>query len=73
MYFHEIGFRWSQRVVGKKAILRSRNGRTKTRCLWIRGAPALQLQNLLPTAPGRQIRRPSTGGISIKSTTAVFC
>ena len=44
LYFKEIGFRWSQRRVAGRAILRSRKGREVVRTLWSRIAPALQLR-----------------------------
>ena len=65
LYFCEIGFRWSQRIAGKKVDRRSRDGRIKSRRLWSRVAPALQMQHLLRGAQGQQIRRSSAGGIMI--------
>jgi hypothetical protein len=65
LYFHEMGFRWSQRVASKKVNRLTRNGRIKSRCLWSRVAPSLQIQNLLRGAQGQQIRRSSSGGILI--------
>lgn len=65
LYFCEIGFRWSQRIAGKKVDRRSRDGRIKSRRLWSRVAPALQMQHLLRGAQGQQIRRSSAGGIKI--------
>ena len=71
LYFQEIGFRWSQRIAGKKADRRTRNGRMTSRRLWTRVAPALQMQHLLRAAQGQQLRRSSKGGIVI-NTGAVF-
>ena len=71
-YFHEIGFRWSQRVVTGEVIRRTRRGREKVRTLWSRVPPALQLLQVFRAATGRQMRRTSSGGIAIKSTVAVF-
>jgi ISXO2 transposase-like protein/transposase-like zinc ribbon protein len=71
-YFHEIGFRWSQRVVTGEVIRRTRRGREKVRTLWSRVPPALQLLQVFRAAIGRQMRRTSSGGIAIKSTVAVF-
>ncbi len=65
LYFHEIGFRWSQRIVGKKADRRTRNGRMTSRRLWSRVAPALHIQYLLHGAQGQQIRRSPKGGIVV--------
>ena len=65
LYFCEIGFRWSQRIAGKKVDRRSRDGRIKSRRLWSRVAPALQMQHLLRGAQGQQISRSSAGGIKI--------
>jgi hypothetical protein len=72
LYFHEIGFRWSQRIVTGKAIRRSRKGREKVRVLWTRISPALQLPKVFCAAIGKQMRRASNGGLTIKSTVAVF-
>lgn len=72
LYLHEIGFRWSQRIAGKTADRRSRNGRIKSRRLWSRIAPAFQMQHLLRGAQGQQIRRSSAGGIMINPLSAVF-
>lgn len=36
LYFHEIGFRWSQRVVTGNVIRKTRHGRESTRTLWSR-------------------------------------
>ena len=71
-YFHEIGFRWSQRVVTGEVIRRTRRGREKVRTLWSRVPPALQLLQVFRAAIGRQMRRTSSGGIAIKSTVTVF-
>jgi len=68
--FHEIGFRWSQRIVTGKAIRRSRKGREKLRVLWERISPALQLPQVFCAAIGRQMRRAANGGRKIKSTIA---
>jgi transposase-like protein len=65
LYFHEIGFRWSQRIAGNRVDRKTRNGRVKSRRLWSRIAPALQIQQLLRGAAGQQIRRSSIGGIVI--------
>jgi ISXO2-like transposase domain len=34
LYLHEIGFRWSQRIVEGEVVRRNRHGREKTRTLW---------------------------------------
>ncbi len=34
LYFHEIGFRWSQRIVTGQAVRKSRNGRESIKTLW---------------------------------------
>ena len=43
LYFHEIGFRWSQHIAEGEVIRRTRHGREITRTLWSRVPPALQL------------------------------
>ncbi|BAB52169.1 msl5783 [Mesorhizobium japonicum MAFF 303099] len=72
LYFHEIGFRWSQRVVSGSAIRKTRHGREIMRRLWSRVPPALQLPTVFCAATGRQMRRSPDGGITIKSAVAVF-
>ena len=72
LYFHEIGFRWSQRIVEGKVVRRNRHGREKTRTLWSRVPPALQLPQIFRVAIGRQMRRTRSGGIAIKSAIAAF-
>jgi ISXO2-like transposase domain/Transposase zinc-ribbon domain len=73
LYFYEIGFRWSQRVVTGQVTRRSRSGRKRVRTLWNRIPPSLQLATVLRTAVGRQMRRTPNGSISIKSSIAAFC
>jgi hypothetical protein len=72
LYFHEIGFRWSQRIVSGQAARVSRNGRKSTRTHWTRVPPALQLRQVFRAAAGREMRRGPKGGITIKSSIAVF-
>lgn len=72
LYFHEMGFRWSQRIVVGQAVRKSRRGRQIIRTLWERVPPALQLLQVFRFATGRQMRRSPDGGIVIKSTVAVF-
>ncbi|TPW26121.1 IS1595 family transposase [Martelella alba] len=72
LYFHEMGFRWSQRVVSGQAIRKNRNGKESLKVLWSRVPPALQLLQVFRSATGRQMRRSPPGGITIKSTVAVF-
>ncbi|TNM60130.1 IS1595 family transposase [Aliirhizobium smilacinae] len=72
LYFHEMGFRWSQRVVTGQVIRKSRSGKESTKTLWSRIPPALQLQQVFRAAVGRQMRRSHDGGIIIKSAVAVF-
>ena len=72
LYFHEIGFRWSQRVAEGEVIRRTRHGREKVRTLWSRVPPALQLPQVFRAAVGREMRRTRISGISIKSAIAVF-
>jgi hypothetical protein len=72
LYFHEIGFRWSQRVVTGTANRRTRKGRQVSRTLWSRIPPALQLTTLFPRAVGRELRRTRDGSILIKSAVAAF-
>ena len=52
LYFHEIGFRWSQRVVTGNAVLKTRRGRETIRTLWSRVPPALQLMSVFRAAAG---------------------
>lgn len=72
LYFQEIGFRWSQRVVTGSTVRKTRHGREIVRTLWSRVPPALQLPNVFRAAIARQMRRSPDGGISIKSAVAVF-
>ncbi len=72
LYFHEIGFRWSQRIATQAVIRRTRRGREKIRTLWSRVPPALQMPQVFRAATGREMRRTRRGGIAIKSTVAVF-
>jgi hypothetical protein len=71
LYFNEIGFRWSQRVVGH-AMRRTRRGREVVKPLWARIAPALQSSAVFKSAVGRQLRRTLRGGIQIQCAVAVF-
>jgi transposase-like protein len=73
LYFHEMGFRWSQRIITGQTTRRTRNGREAIKILWERIPPALQLPKVLQAATGRQMRRTRAGGIAIKSEIAVFC
>ena len=72
LYFTEIGFRWSQRVVSGQAVRQTRKGRRVVKTLWSRIPPALQLPAALKSAVGRQLRRTRRGGIQIRSAVAVF-
>lgn len=72
LYFHEIGFRWSQRIVTGQAVRKSRSGKESMKILWSRVPPALQLVQVFRAATGRQMRRSPDGGITIKSAVAVF-
>ena len=72
LYFHEIGFRWSQRIAEGEVLRRNRHGRVKTKTLWSRVPPALQLPQVFRAAVGRELRRTRIGGIAIKSPIAVF-
>ena len=72
LYFHEIGFRWSQRIVEGEVIRRTRRGRERVRTLWSRVPPALQLPQVFRAAIGREMRRTRIGGIVIKSSIAVY-
>ena len=64
LYFNEIGFRWSQRIVAGKAVRQNRKGRKVTKTLWSRVAPATQLSTLFGAAVGRQLRRTRTRQIT---------
>jgi len=70
LYFHEIGFRWAQRVVSGSAVRKTRHGRETMRTLWSGVPPALQLRTVFRAATGPDAPKP--GGIIIKSTVAVF-
>lgn len=72
LYFREIGFRWSQRVVSGSAFRKTRHGREVLRTIWSRVPPALQLPTVFRAATGRQMRRSPDGGITIKSAVAAF-
>lgn len=72
LYFHEIGFRWSQRIVTRSAVRTTRHGREIRQIHWSRVPPALQLLNVFRSVTGRQMRRSPDGGLVIKSTVAVF-
>lgn len=72
LYFHEIGFRWSQRIVTRSAVRTTRHGREIRQIHWSRVPPALQLLNVFRSATGHQMRRSPDGGLIIKSTVAVF-
>jgi hypothetical protein len=72
LYFNEIGFRWSQRVVTGQAPRRTRKGRQVTKTLWARVPPALQLPAVFRSAIGREMRRTKAGGIDLLSKVAVF-
>ena len=62
LYFNEIGFRWSQRVMTGTAVRRTHRGREVVKPLWRRIPPALQLSNAFKSAVGRQLRRTAQGG-----------
>src|SRR6516164_5610033 len=72
LYFHEIGFRWSQRIAEGEVVRRNRHGREKSQTLWSRVPPALLLPQVFRAAVGREVRRTRVGGIAIKSAVAVF-
>lgn len=72
LYFNEVGFRWSQRVMTGTAVRRMRRGREVVKPLWCRIPPALQLANVFKSAVGRQLRRTSRGDIRIQCTVAIF-
>ena len=55
-----------------EVVRRNRYGREKTRTLWSRVPPALQLPQVFRAAVGREMRRTRIGGITIKSAIAVF-
>lgn len=72
LYFNEVGFRWSQRVVSGQAVRRTRKGREVVRPVWSRIAPALQLPAVFRSAVGRQLRRTANGSIQVRCAVAVF-
>ena len=53
LYFHEIGFRWSQHIVSGQAVRKSRSRRERMKILWLRVPPALQLLQVFRVATGR--------------------
>jgi hypothetical protein len=55
---------------GRKGLRRTTKRKTKT--LWSRVPPALQLPQIFRAAVGRELRRTRIGGIAIKSPIAVF-
>jgi len=59
-------------IVTGQATRRTRQGREIIKPIWSRVPPALQLPTILQAATGRQMRRTRAGGISIKSSVAVF-
>lgn len=72
LYFNEIGFRWSQRVITGQMVRRTRKGRDLVKPRWTRISPALQLPGVFRAAIGRQLRRTKAGGIQITCAVAVF-
>ena len=72
LYFNEVGFRWSQRVMSGQAVRRTRKGREVVKPLWSRITPALQLPAVFKSAVGRELRRTDHGGIRIRCAVAVF-
>lgn len=72
LYFNEIGFRWSQRVITGQVVRRTRRGREKIKPRWTRINPALQLLAIFQSTIGRQLRRTKQGGIRIRCSVAVF-
>jgi hypothetical protein len=72
LYFNEIGFRWSQRVMTGSAVRRTRRGREVVKPLWSRIPPALQLSNIFKSAVRRQQRRTPQRGIRIQCAVAAF-
>lgn len=72
LYFSEIGFRWSQRIVTGQTVRTNKQGRQKVQLTWSRITPALQLMAAMKHAVGRQLRRTKAGSIAIVSTQAVF-
>lgn len=72
LYFNEIGFRWSQRIVSGQAVRHTRKGRSKIQTLWDRIPAALQMPAACRSIVGRQMRRTRKGGIAIISNVAVF-
>jgi transposase-like protein len=72
LYFNEIGFRWSQRVITGQVTRQTRKGRKVIKPCWTRISAALQLPAVFKSAVGRQLRRTKQGGIHIRCTVAVF-
>ena len=72
LYFHEIGFRWSQRTITGETTRRTRHGQEVVKPVFSRVPPALQLPAVLKAATGRQMRRTCAGDITVKSTVAAF-
>ena len=72
LYFNEIGFRWSQRVITGQVVRRTRKGREAAKPRWTRISPAMQLLGVFRSAVGRQLRRTKQGGIRITCAVPVF-
>jgi hypothetical protein len=72
LYFNEIGFRWSQRVITGQAPRRTCKGRPVTKTLWARIPPALQLPAVFRLAIGREMRQTKEGGSDLVSKIAAF-
>jgi hypothetical protein len=72
LYFNEIGFRWSQRMMSGQSVRCTRKGREVVKPLWSRIPPAVQLLAVFKSAVGRELRRTAHGGIQIRCDVAVF-
>jgi hypothetical protein len=58
LYFHEIGFRWSQRITERGVIRRTRYGREITRT--VPRAPALKLLQVSEPPSGARCPAPAS-------------
>ncbi len=72
LYFHEIGFRWSQRTVTGQAVRKTRNGRERMKTMWSRVPPALQLLQIFARDRPVNFAEVRMVGITVKSAVAVF-
>ncbi|RVK44094.1 IS1595 family transposase, partial [Sinorhizobium meliloti] len=71
LYFHEIGFRWSQRIVTGQAVRKTRNGRERMKPCGRECRRRCNCCKSFAPRPAVNCRSPD-GGIIVKSAVAVF-